>query len=154
MTNRSKAKGTSAETACVRWLHLHGFPHADRQPLRGNKDAGDIALTAGLVGEVKAYRLPTGYPTPAQLALWLEQAAAEKANAGAKHCVLIVKRPGTTDVGRWYAFLPLGEFALLTEASHIPLSIDELPVMLPVAAMVAVLRKAGFGTPLEEEIAA
>jgi hypothetical protein len=152
MTNRSKAKGTAAESACVQWLRLRGFPGAGRLPLRGNKDAGDIAFTAGLVGEVKAYRLPTGYPTPAQLALWLEQAAAEKANAGAKHCVLIVKRPGTTDVGRWYAFLPLGEFALLTDA-HIPLSIDELPVMLPVAAMVAVLRKAGFGTPLEEEIA-
>lgn len=149
MSNPPRKKGTAGETACVYWFRLHGFNGADRQPLRGNRDAGDLALAPGVVAEVKSYRLPTGHPTAGQLTVWLEQAAVEKANAGAKHCVLIIKRPGTTDVGRWFAFLPLGEFALLTGAC-IPLDIDAQPVMLTVAAMAMVLRSAGYGNPIEE----
>lgn len=149
MANPSKAKGTAGETACVRWLRLNGFPYADRQPLRGNRDAGDLVLGPGVVAEVKAYRLPTGYPTALQLQLWLAQAAVEKDNAGAAYCPLIVKRPGTADVGRWFAFLPLGEFALLTGAL-IPLAADDEVVQLTVAGLALTLRAGGYGTPLHE----
>lgn len=147
MANPSKAKGTAGETACKRWLIDHGFPGADRQPLRGNRDCGDLGLTAGIVAEVKAYRLPTGYPTAAQLTLWLAQAAVEKTNAGAAYCPLIVKRPGTSDVGRWFAFLTMAEFAMLTGA-HIPLEADYEPVQLTVAGLALTLRAAGYGSPL------
>ena len=47
----------------VRWFRDHGFPQADRQPLRGNRDAGDLDLAPGVVVEVKAHKLPTGHPT-------------------------------------------------------------------------------------------
>ncbi|GAB3080913.1 hypothetical protein GCM10027053_51730 [Intrasporangium mesophilum] len=150
MANPSKAKGTQGETACVRWFQDHGgFPMADRQPLRGNRDTGDIALCPGIVVEVKAYRLATGYPTAGQLETWLDQCAVEKANAGAAYCPLIVKRPGTTDVSRWFAFLPLGDFAMLTGALT-PLEADDQAVQLTVAALALVFRAAGYGTPLNE----
>ena len=35
MTNRSKAIGTAAETAVVRYLAAHGFPAAERRALHG-----------------------------------------------------------------------------------------------------------------------
>ena len=151
MANPSKSKGTSAETACVRWFRLNGFTGADRQPLRGNRDAGDLDLAPGLVAEIKAYRLPLGTPTAGQLAAWLDQADMEKVNAGARHCPLIVKRPGTTDVGRWFAYLPFGDFALLTGA-FVPEDLDTAPVMMTVAHLAVVLRACGYGSPLESGV--
>ena len=56
MTNPPRKRGTAAETAVTRWLRDHGFPHADRQPLRGGRDQGDIDITAGLIAEVKNHR--------------------------------------------------------------------------------------------------
>lgn len=146
MTN---PKGTFNETASAKWLRANGFPMADRKVRRGSRDEGDLDLSPGLIAEVKAYRLPTGTPTAGQLDDWMAQAAAEKAHAGAAYCPLIVKRPGTTDVGRWFAYLPSADFALLTGA-FLPREVDDVPVMLPVSAMAMVFRSAGYGNPLEE----
>mgnify|MGYP003480043797 CR=1 FL=1 len=41
MANKSKAKGTAAETRIVRYLRAAGI-ECDRQPLKGNNDEGDI----------------------------------------------------------------------------------------------------------------
>ena len=147
MANPSKQKGTAGETAVVRWFRCHGFAQADRQPLRGNRDAGDIDLAPGIVLEVKAYRLPLGVPTTAQLATWLGQCEAERINAGAVHCPLIVKRPGTADVGRWHAYLTLGDFATMTGA-FVPDGADGHPVMVPVALLATILRSCGYGDAL------
>ena len=147
--NKPKAKGTAAETAVVRWFREHGFPHSDRQPLRGNRDAGDIALTAGVVLEVKAHRTAAaGQPGPMQLAEWMAQAALERYNAGAAHCPLIVKRAGTADVGRWFAYLPLAELVVLTGG---PDTTRTAPVCLTVAALATLLRDAGYGATINFE---
>jgi hypothetical protein len=146
--NPSKAKGTAAETLAVRWFRAHGFPMSDRQPLRGNRDTGDLDLCPGLVVEVKAHKLPTGHPTSGQIATWMAQSQLERVNAGASYCPLVVKRPGTTDVGRWFAFITFADLAILTGA-FVPRDIDTVPVSLPVSALAAVLRSAGYGDPLE-----
>ena len=148
MSNPPRAKGTAGETAFVRWARLHGFPMADRQPLRGRLDTGDVDLCPGIVVEIKSYRLPMGVPTTGQLTAWLGQADTEKRNAGARYCPLVVKRPGTTDVGRWFAYLPMSDFALLTGA-FVPGRVDIDPVMLNVATLAAVLRSCGYGDPIE-----
>ena len=64
-----------------------------------------------------------------------------------------MKRPGTTDVGRWWAFLPAADFALLTGA-YLPTSIDAEPVCVTVHALVDTLRANGWGDPIESENAA
>jgi len=145
--NKPKAKGTAAETAVVKYMRLNGFGGADRQPLRGNRDAGDILLTAGVVIEVKAHKSAgTGQPGYTQLAAWMGQAATEQYNAGALMCPLIVKRTGTTDVGSWFAYLSLGKLCLLVggtvELDNPPRT---APVCMSVAAMVQLLRSAGYG---------
>lgn len=153
--NRSKAKGTAAETAVVRWARLNGFPGADRQPLRGNRDAGDIDLCPGIVLEVKNHAGVAGYgqPAPAQLREWMAQAALERDNAGAAHCPLVVKRAGVADPGRWFAYLPAASLAaLIGDKAAVP--DPDAPLCSDVRSMARLLRFAGYGDPLPTEVVA
>lgn len=95
MANKSKKKGTRAETSVVRFLESYGFK-ARRKTLKGNKDEGDIELfdAPGLCSpitiEVKAGQ-QTANPNRAQLEEWLRQARIEGENSG-QQCVLCVVR--------------------------------------------------------------
>ena len=152
MSNPSKARGTRGETACVRWFRANGFPHTDRQPLRGNRDAGDLALTAGLVAEVKAVsKGGTGQPPAQLLGSWMAQAEAERVNAGAEYCLLIVKRAGTTDVGRWWCYLTVRDMGLLLAEWRATSAVSPDPVCMSVHTATQLLRAAGYGHPLDEE---
>lgn len=155
MTNPPRKKGTAAETAVVKWLRDNGFGQADRQPLRGTRDCGDITACPGIIIEVKAHRLPTGHPTAGQLAEWMRQTDDETVSAGADVGILVVKRPGTTDVGRWHAYVTAWELAELIyprmTSNAITSPAMESPVMLTLADLVALLRAAGWGDSLEED---
>ena len=156
MSNPSKSKGTAAETALVRWLRANGFPGADRQPLRGGRDQGDVALCPGVVVEVKYHAGPaaTGQPTAATLAAWLDEVDVEQSNAGAAVAFLVVKRKGTTDPGRWFAYVHLSTFVDLTDPEEPCILPDGLahdpPVQLAVADLAALLRAAGYGDPIAQ----
>lgn len=102
--SRSRAKGTAAETAVVRWLREHGFPFAERRALAGNKDRGDIAGVGGWALEVKSCRRM-------ELAVWMDEAQVEGANDGTSMYAVIHKRIGKGDPGAWYVTLPLSVFA-------------------------------------------
>lgn len=101
--NRSKAKGTRAETAVVAYLRGNGFPHAERRPLAGSRDGGDIAVCPGIICEVKDAASLYGRPGPALMRSWMAQTERERDNAGAKFAFLVVKRP-RTGVGTWSAY--------------------------------------------------
>lgn len=84
MANKSKAKGTAAETRVVRYLQAAGLI-ADRQPLKGNRDEGDIwfvskANVRGIL-EVKAGKQTLKYSRK-EKELWLRQTLIEQNNAG------------------------------------------------------------------------
>ena len=100
MSNPSKQRGTAAETAVVNYLHANGFPHVERRALAGVNDRGDISGIPGVVLEVKNCKR-------IELAGWADELDAEMRNAGAYLGAVIAKRKGTTDVGRWYAILPV-----------------------------------------------
>lgn len=106
MVNRSKAKGTAAESQVARWLQAHGFPHAERRALAGNSDRGDIAGIPRVSLEVKACKTMT-------LAAWVDESIAEAVNAGAEVHAVVHKRIGKGDVGDWYATLPVSVLAEL-----------------------------------------
>ena len=150
MANPSKQRGTAAETSAVRYLRLNGFSGADRQPLRGNKDAGDIALCPGVVLEVKAHRsASTGQPGAAQLAKWMAESEAERVNAGALMCPLVVKRSGTADPGRWWVFITARTCSdLMGAPGQTVLPDPSAPVCMALGSLVALLRGAGYGSPL------
>jgi len=91
--NPSKAKGTKAETAVVRYAQANGFPDAERLALHGTNDIGDIRLAPGLILEVKAGKAAQG-ASLRQIDKWLAEAQREADNAHADMCALIVQRRG------------------------------------------------------------
>lgn len=108
----SKQKGTAFETAVVRFLRDSGFPYAERAPLAGNKDRGDITGTPGLVWECKNAKTH-------RLGEWIDETQIEADNANADHGILIVKRPRHGSAGDAFAIMPLdGMVALLKAAGY------------------------------------
>lgn len=77
---RPRDIGTRAETAVVRVLRDHGFPHAERRALRGSQDAGDITGTPGVVWEVKGGERAKN-ASHGQLSKWLHETSRERETA-------------------------------------------------------------------------
>lgn len=130
--NKSKARGTWAESAVVKWLHANGYPDARRQVLTGSRDQGDLWVTPGVIAEVKvrAGAAGVGQPGEVELARWMAETEAERRHANASLAVLIVKRCGTTDPGRWFAYIPasslahiFGEFAQAVPSATLCMSV-------------------------------
>lgn len=107
--SKSKALGTQAESAIVRFLQDNGYPHAERRALYGLNDMGDILVEPGLIIEAKV-RHPknsnaaVGQPGPEELEGWLKELDAEMRNAKVDRGLLVVKRKGTTNPGEWWAY--------------------------------------------------
>jgi hypothetical protein len=104
--NASKRKGTAWETAVVDWLRTNGWPYAERRALAGSADKGDVSGLPGVVIEAKNAKSIT-------LAAWVDELLVECANANAEVGCVVIKRRGTTDVGRAYAVMPFEMFARL-----------------------------------------
>ena len=90
MANKSKQKGTRAETKVVRFLESQGLP-AKRKALSGSQDQGDIELVGRRISiEVKAGK-QTASPNRSALEEWLRQSKVEGDNSNTL-CVLCVLR--------------------------------------------------------------
>ena len=105
----SKQKGTAWETACVRWLQSLGW-QADRAPLRGTADQGDVTGLPGVVIECKNAKT-------IKLSEWLGELENEISNAHADTGVLLIKKRGKTDPGEAYAVMPARIWARLLKES-------------------------------------
>ena len=152
--SKQKAKGTACEVAILKYVRANGFPWAERLALSGAADCGDISLLPGrlIVLEAKAHAsAATGQPGATLLAEWMRQTETERDNAGADHGLLVVKRKGTTDPSKWFAYLdPSTLYALIGSAAPPPF---DSCVCLPLADALLLLRSAGYGTALVEEVA-
>lgn len=89
MANRSKQKGTRAETKVVKALLEAGL-RAERRPLKGSKDEGDVIVEDEFILEVKAGKQTANY-NRTQKEEWLRQTREEKKNSG-KHAYLVIVR--------------------------------------------------------------
>lgn len=106
-----RRKGTSWESAIVAYLAENGWPYAERRALAGARDRGDIAGVPGVVIEAKnAARL--------DLAGWLAEAAAERANDGARYGVVWAKRRGKASAGDGYVVMDGATFVALLAAAY------------------------------------
>ena len=104
----SRRKGIDAELALAKWLQANGWPHAERRG--GGFGGSDIVGTPGITWECKNQ-------AGLSLGTWTTQTETARTTAGDTYGVLVVKRAGTTDVGRWHAVMPLNQMlALLREA--------------------------------------
>lgn len=103
----SRQKGTKWESACVTFLRAAGFPWADRVPLSGTRDRGDVTLGPGSpVIEAKNQNRHS-------LAEWLDEATKEAANAGAPFGVVWAKRRGKGSPADGYVVMDGATFVLL-----------------------------------------
>jgi hypothetical protein len=112
--SRSKAKGTAAETAVVRFLRAVGFTQAERRTLGGAQDRGDIAGVPGVVIEVKNCARQ-------ELPAWVAEAELERDNDRATLGVVWHKRRGKADPADWFVTMSGAQFAaLLREQQGLP----------------------------------
>ena len=103
----SRRKGAAAELALVRHLQANGFPYAERRG--GGFGGSDVIGTPGITWESKNV-------AGTRLGVWADQTDAARIASGDTYGVTVVKRAGTTDVGRWHAVMPLDQLlALLAE---------------------------------------
>lgn len=100
---KSKARGTAAETSVVRYLQANGFPYADRAPLRGGKDTGDVT---GVAVDGQMFVLEVKNCKAMALAQWVDELIAEMDNAGSTVGAVVHKRVRKGDPAEWYATLP------------------------------------------------
>ena len=144
MVNKPKALGTAAETAVVRALRTLGWPHAERRALAGAYDLGDITGCPGIVWEVKGGEAAKS-ASDKQITKWLAETETERVNAGADVGVLVLQRRGAgpRNAHRWWAYL---------RASYVFPNLPEdedFPVLMLLSYACHVLRRAGYGQPLE-----
>lgn len=107
MTN---PKGTQLETAAVRWFRDNGFRFARRIVKEGVRDKGDVTLGDGIPVTIEAKNTKA-----INLAGGQKELAEEMRNAGHEWGFTIHKKRGTTDVGEYYAVLPV---AVLNSILH------------------------------------
>lgn len=87
--NAPKVKGTTFETAVVKYLRANGFGQAERRALRGRDDVGDILVCPGIIAECKAWATVTDQ----NIRDWQAETWREMQAANASVGLLIVKRP-------------------------------------------------------------
>ena len=111
--SRARAKGTSWETAIVTYLRAHGFPWADRVPLSGARDRGDVTLGPGS---------PAHQCKNTNRQTWaedLDEATVQAVNAAAPFGVVWRKRRGKASPADAYVLMSGATYVrLLTEAGY------------------------------------
>lgn len=169
--NRSKARGTAAETAVVRHLQANGQPLAERRAQRGIKDAGDITGTPGLCWSVKGGDAARA-ASDLDVSRWLGELTTQIGHAHADLGVLVLQRrgKGPANAGAWWTVMPLWTLTLLELLADVDVTgapgytgaLDLYaaaaqdpdrpwmlaPVRMLLADVVTLLRAAGYGEPL------
>lgn len=101
MTTPSKRKGDAHERAIAEYLQACGWKYAERRGGAGaTLDKGDVNGILGCTIEAKDEKRHnfSGY---------LTELADEMRNAKAETGVVVVKKRGTTNVGDYYALMPM-----------------------------------------------
>jgi hypothetical protein len=112
--SRAKAMGTAVETGAVNWLAHNGFPDAERLPLAGASDRGDIRLQSNplIIAECKRAKLGV------HLKPWMRELATEVSNAKADAGILIAAQRGVgvARAGLWFAAMSFESFRCIVAA--------------------------------------
>lgn len=108
--NRASAKQAGSKFARLisDWFRAHGHPFADKAPLAGSKDKGDVANVLHSDGQPIALELKDR----ATLALpeWWREAETEAANLGTPYAAIIHKRRGVTDPSQQWCVMDVAMF--------------------------------------------
>lgn len=161
MTATHTRRGKETEQAAARWFRANGFDGCERvvrtgyrQANREMPDGGDLDLSPGAIAQVKSLRPATRMER--EIPAWMSQTEQQRRAARADIALLVVRREHTSDVGEWWAWLPLiaaeylrgsGDGHRYTDPATWT-GTDTLPLRLSVADAARLLRAGGYGTPL------
>jgi hypothetical protein len=148
----NRRKGATAERAVASYLRFHGFPHAERAVRTGFRtacregvDPGALTGTPGICWQITDRDdLAQDAVLSRRMAETADQAAAAKADLG----LLVQRRRGHADPGRWWCWMQALD---LRELWGPPLDVVtpqwNRPVRMELGDVVAHLRAAGYGEP-------
>jgi hypothetical protein len=141
----SRNKGADAERVLCRWLRSNGYPDAERgvitgfrTPERVSEDPGDVRGTP-ICWSVKNCRTE-------RISAWMEELAVMAPGLEVPR-LLVVRRAGHADPGRWWCWLRLDVLADLM-AAHAPADVIWVagpPVRMELGDVVRLLRQVGYG---------
>lgn len=142
-------KGKQTELRLAAYLRNHGWPDANRTVRTGwrtatreDPDVGDIRGAPGLVWQAKSGATMSDLDIETALADTIRQAVA------ADYGILVLRRTGKTDVGKWWAYLPGRDiFALLNHGQPLQnrAPVLDKPWRTHVEVVVELLHLAGYG---------
>ena len=107
----AKKAGAGFVRECADWLKGHGFPFAEKAPLWGAKDKGDIVHVRTRGG--RRVVIEAKNCAKIDLAGWAAEAEAERLNDAAVAGVVLHKRHGVTDPSRQWVTMTLADFAAI-----------------------------------------
>lgn len=147
----NRRKGVTTEQKLAKWLRDNGWPHAERTVATGYRtrdrdrpDLGDITGTPGLVWQAKDVTKP-------QIETWLAETEQQRIAAAADYGLLVHRKRGVADVGKWWLYMTTATFTNVTIGIHtigFPYSL----VRVRLDEFVPYLHKAGYGTAPEKGI--
>jgi hypothetical protein len=150
----NRNRGLNAERDLCKWLRVNGFPGAERAVRTGfrtldrtSADPGDVMGSPGIVWSVKDCAVE-------QRSVWMAELEA-MGDGDTEVYLLVHKRRGHADPGKWWCWLTLGQLVDLAAPFRAHLGV--LPVTGPLAPpvrmelqhVVPLLRASGYGSPLE-----
>jgi len=147
----ARNKGARAEKDLARYLRTW-WPLAERKWDNGwrssdrvSADHGDIRGTSPIVWQVKHCK-------DFRLDEFMRQTAEQTVAAGADFGVLVQRRDGTSDPGRWWAWLTVADVLLMGGLDLVPRDVDPAtltaPVRIELRHVVALLIAAGYASPV------
>lgn len=107
---RPRDIGTAVESAIRKVCREYGFPHAERNPLYGSRDQGDLVLTPGIIIEAKGGKQAEN-ASDGRIAEWMDELDHAVGNSNAQIGFLVTKRKGIghDNAHRWWAHIRLSD---------------------------------------------
>lgn len=151
--SNSRQIGADTERAVAAYFRDEGWAGAERRIRTGYRtaertvaDQGDLLGLPGLCVQVKSLRPVTA--AEAATRLWLAETEQQREASGAALGLLVVRRWGTTDVGRWWCWLQTSTLKhLLTgdPEAQLPEGWPDAPLRLELRDVVVCLKACGWG---------
>lgn len=135
MTSQDIGKDTERRVAT--FFRQVGFAGAERSVRTGfraagrdSPDQGDLIGLPGICVQVKSLRPASR--AEAQTVNWLAEMESQRRASGASVGLLVVRRWGTTDVGRWWCFLFARDLFGMADGFSATLLHSSAPLLAPV----------------------
>lgn len=126
---RPKDIGTAAETAVKKVLQRY-WPAADRSPLRGANDAGDIDGTGDFIWEVKG-GAAAKTASEGQVQYWVDEAKREARHAKVPFGILVTQRGGygSPRADQWWVHVDMSTLNRLMGGDYISADIVRIKLL-------------------------